>query len=327
MSEGMVWVGFVLALAPIEGADKIESATAVCGRGGKWMGVVPKGQFREGDPCFVYLPDSIVPQSPDLAFMEKYKWRVRVMRFRGTPSECLIMPLTVAGSVGDDVTRMLGVTKYEKPLPAGFKTEIVGKFPYWIPKTDEPHFQSVPEMLDALRGKPWYATIKYDGMSTTAYKKDGHFGLCSRNWEMKPADNNVMWQLARRYKVEEVLPEGYAIQWETFGPAIQGNPLGITKPDMRVFNVWDISNARYLDYAEGLMLCDDMGLPFVEECARGKSFDMNADDLRAMSVGVYPNGEQREGIVIRPMDEITVMLGSQPARCSCKVVNPLYRED
>lgn len=31
-----------------------------------------------------------------------------------------------------------------------------------------------------------------------------------------------------QHNLEERLPEGFAIQWETCGPKIQGNPMGFT---------------------------------------------------------------------------------------------------
>jgi len=47
--NNLVYVGKVLQLIPIEGADRIESAIVVCGEGGKWQGCVLKESFKVGD--------------------------------------------------------------------------------------------------------------------------------------------------------------------------------------------------------------------------------------------------------------------------------------
>jgi len=73
----LVYVGKVTELTPIPGADFIEAATVVCGKGGKWRGVVKRVDFEVGDLCIVYLPDSIIPESDYMRFMEKKKDEIR----------------------------------------------------------------------------------------------------------------------------------------------------------------------------------------------------------------------------------------------------------
>ena len=94
------YIGKILEIWPIDGADFIESATVVCGEGGKWRGVVKKGAFKEGDICTVYLPDAIVCASEELMFLKDSGWRVRMRRFRGTPSEVVITDITTAAAAG-----------------------------------------------------------------------------------------------------------------------------------------------------------------------------------------------------------------------------------
>ena len=157
--NGLVYIGKIIEVKEIPGANKIEAVTAVCGSGGKWSGVVQKNQFVIGDLCEVYLQDSLLPQIPKFSFMEKHKYRIKMSRFLGVPSEALIMPLTIDGHVGYDITDLVGVTKYEKPMPAYIGGDILGNFPSFVPKTDEPNFQRVPEMVQAQE-QEYYATIK-----------------------------------------------------------------------------------------------------------------------------------------------------------------------
>ena len=183
---GLAYVGKIVSLEEIPGADLILSATVVCGKGGKWKGVVCKNDFEIGSECVVFLPDAIIPESDEMRFMQRHGWRVKMRRFRGAPSEVLIVRLRndLLG-IGYDCTEMLGVRKYHKPVPANLAGVAEGEFPGFIPKTDEPNYQAVQDLVDALKGLPYYIAEKADGSSTTAYKYKGKFGVCSRNWEMK----------------------------------------------------------------------------------------------------------------------------------------------
>jgi len=321
---GLAYIGKVIEVIPIEGADRIESLKVVCGSGGLWRGSAQKGQFAIGDLCEVYLQDTLLPQEERFAFMEKHKWRVRMMRFKGTPSEVLIMPPLehTFKDIGLDITGLRGVTKYEKPMPANMSGDTLGWFPTFIPKTDEPNFQSVPAMVQWLRGKPFYSTVKADGSSATVYKHQGHFGCCSRNLELKDTPGNAVWQIAREYELADAIPDGIAIQFEVAGPGIQGNPLGLKKVEPRLFNVYDIEGHRYLGI-DALTIWKDT-LPMVDLIERNRPFDFGSDeDLRKYAEGLYPNGKPREGVVIRPMEEARMDTGE---RVSFKVINLLYKE-
>lgn len=321
--DSLVWIGKVTQVFPIEGAERIESLEVHCGRGGKWRGTAVKGQFQAGDLCQVYLQDSLVPPTPELAFMEKYHWRVGMRRFLGVPSEVLITAQTVPGNEGDDVTEAAGVTKYEKPIPITMRGEVWGGFPSFIPKTEEPNFQAVPEMVEALRQRPFYSTIKCDGSSATIYRRGDHFGCCSRNLELKDTPNNVIWQLAHRYNLPDTLPDGWAIQLEIVGPGIQGNPMGLKQVDVRLFSLYDLEARRYLGGAAVKEAAEQLQLPMVEVVDWGRPFAFNDDEeLRRYAEGLYANGRQREGVVIRPLEEMLV----NGLRLSFKVVNLLYKE-
>ena len=224
--EGLAFAGKVIQLDPIEEADRIALATVVCGQGGRWRGVVPKDI--DQDHVIVVLPDSILPaDDPKYGFMGQYKWRVRQRTFKGVPSECLILQDDTQGihTIGDDLSEELKLVKYEKA--SGLTVaQAEGMRPSFIPKTDEPLLQSVMWMLDALYGKPFLITLKMDGSSTTVFRHESTFGLCSRTMLLKPGDT-AFHRAARRYHLEERLPEGMAIQFETCGPGIQKNKAGL----------------------------------------------------------------------------------------------------
>jgi len=320
---GLAHIGKIVDIRPIEGRDKIVAATVVVGTAGKWQGVVKIDEFSVGSLCEVFLQDALLPPTPEFDFMQSRKYIVRMARFGGVPSEVLILPLTVAGNVGDDITEVRGVKKFEKPLPANLAGLVYGNFPaHLMPKTDETNFQSVPEMVEWLRGKRVYSTVKADGSSATCYKWDGHFGCCSRNLELKETEHNAIWQLAKRYRFEAVLPEGVAIQFETIGEGIQGNPMGVKGVDCRVFNLYDIVSHEYLDGAIVRDFCQKHNIPMVEIVDWDKTFDFENDEaIRKYAEGLYPNGKQREGVVIRPMVESRI--GN--TRVSIKIINLMYK--
>jgi len=337
--ERLAYIGKVVNVQPIEGADRIVAADVVCGKGRRWACVVPKGT-QVGDEGVVFLQDCIVPRLPALQFMEARKWRVSMSRFKGVPSEALFIDITdlmidtpnggldlhstlnlLGRFVGEDVSDVLGCTKYEKPVPASVGGEIMRAFPSFIPKTDELNFQGARELVDALHGHPWYATVKLDGSSSTVYKWQGEFGVCSRNWELRETESNGFWQIARKYNLRTFLPDGLAVQFELCGPGIQGNPMGLPKIDGYVFDVYDIEKRKYVDRDKLVDICVDIKMSKVALVEDDLYFDLDDEQLRKLAEGLYPNGKQREGIVVRSYATDIY----EGRRVSFKVINLLYK--
>lgn len=322
--QGLVYIGKILSLSPIPEADRIEAAIVVCGKGGKWEGVVQTGQFQTGNLVRVYLQDCILPQTEEFAFMEKYKWRIKIQKMRGVNSECLIMPYHGEGEVGDNITAQSEVQQYIKVLPLDMTGTAVDSFPSFIPKTDEPNFQTVPEQVEALQGQPFGVTIKYDGTSCTMYYHKGHFGVCSRTREIEEGDN-VYWKIAREYDVENILQKtgmSLALQMELVGPKIQGNPLELLAVQPRLFDVFSIIHGKY---SPGWILSLFSNyIPIVKTVEDGEIFMKTDEELRACAEAQVYEGTNTpaEGIVIRPRQEQRI--GRE--RLSFKVINPLYKE-
>jgi len=317
MNDSLVYVGRIISLDPIPTADLISSATVVCGPGGKWRGVVRKTDFTVGDKCLVFLPDAIIPENPSMEFLRSSNWRVKMRRFRGAPSEVVIIPHAF-DHIGDDLTKSCGVTKYVKDMPAKLAGICKSTFPSFIPKTDEPNWQRCEEWIALLKGQPYYITEKADGSSSTAYTWKGEFGVCSRNYELLESEKNGYWQIANRYNLREKLPEGYAIQWETCGPGIQKNPMGLKLIAGFAFNVFDIEKQQYLDYPSQNNFLAALNFCPVRHLDNGPSF--NFDDLTELAKGKYDSGVDREGIVIRSQFPIAGQ------RISFKAINLDYKD-
>lgn len=246
------------------------------------------------------MPDAQVPPNDEMKFLESSHWRVRMRRFKGAPSEVIIMPLkNCVHNIGDDFTEYLGVTKYYKPIPAQLNGDAIGDFPSFIPKTDEPNYQRSEDLINELVGKPYYITEKADGSSTTAYKNLGIFGLCSRNLELKRNPDNGYWKVALKYNLEEKLPDGIAIQWETCGPGIQSNPMGLKEIEGFIFSGYNIYQHKYLEYHELCELSKSLGFPMVQILEHDDSF--HKEGIELLGEGLYSNGKQREGVVVRSL--------------------------
>jgi RNA ligase (TIGR02306 family) len=214
MDRKLASVQRVIAIHPIAGADAIE-AVQIQG----WQCIAKKGEFSIGDRGVYFEIDAIPPDLPPYQFLwtpkgkangsvpRPAKARIRTIRLRGCLSQGLFMPLAVAGVPedtveGTDVTALLGVGKYEPPLPAGMG-EARTAFPRRVPKTDEIRAQSQPEVLSELAGQPYVITQKYDGTSATFLinPDDNTFHACGRNWSILRGDN-CYWSLAIRDNLE-----------------------------------------------------------------------------------------------------------------------------
>ena len=309
-------IGKVIEVKAIEGADRIRSATVVCGHAGKWTGVVDLDTSVD-DLVTVFLQDAILPPEERYSFMQRHKYRVKIARFKGSPSECLIMKLgdETGRSIGDDRTQELGVTKHCKPLPANLAGKAKGNFPDFIPKTDEENFQRVRELV-ARMGEGYVATLKMDGTSCTAFVDEaGVLRVCSRNLELVENEGNVYWMVARKLLLDRLVPI-VALQFEICGPAIQNNPAGFTEFKPWAFKAYDIYGRRYMDRGNFERMCEAFEIPIAPVLFTGDQ-PKSDDELRLIASQVkYINGKPAEGVVISSLN----------GDWSFKVINPEYRD-
>src|SRR5438034_8257833 len=159
-------IQIITDIREIPGADRIEAATVL-----GYQTVIKKGEFRPGDLCVWHEPDTVVAERPEYEFLRKQGFRLKVSRFKGQVSQGLALPLTVLPpadyALGDDVTELTGIRKYEKPLSPNLIGVAKGGFPSWIPKTDEPNLRSFPAALEEFTGRECVITQKVDGTSGT----------------------------------------------------------------------------------------------------------------------------------------------------------------
>jgi len=316
----------IKALESIEGADAIEKAQVL-----GWQLVVKKGEFKVGDLCVYCEIDSILPEKPEFEFLKPRKMRIKTIKLRGQVSQGICFPLSFLPDgtkieEGLNVTELMGVKKFEPPIPACLEGKMKGRFPSFIPKTDEPRIQIWEEIIDKNKGEKCYITEKIDGSSATYFIKDDEFGVCSRNLELYEDSENTFWKVAREQDIENKLRSlngNFALQGELVGENIQKNTLKLKGQDVFFFNIFDIDKYRYLDYKElfaTLKQLDLKPVPFVQE---DYILENDVNKLVELSIGksLINKDGWREGIVIRSLTEKRVDSGE---RFSFKVVNPKF---
>jgi RNA ligase (TIGR02306 family) len=319
------------ALRPIPDADAIECAVI-----GGWTAVVKKGEFEAGDLAVYCEIDSWIPHA--LApFLSKGKEprvfdgiageRLRTMKLRGQLSQGLLLSRYVALDkigeiqVGQDVSELLGIVKYEAPIPAQLAGEVKGMFPGWIQKTDQERIQNLKEELEHWKVEKhlWEITEKLDGSSMTVYLRDGEFGVCSRNLELKPNPNNSLWKVAIRNNLEGKLRAAgrdIALQGELIGEGIQGNPYKIRGQEFYLFDVYDIDRACYFTPDERKALAIEHNINHVPIFGTYETNELTSIDLllqyaEGNSVIGNIGGTTREGLVFK----------SQDKQCSFKAIS------
>ena len=329
---------------PIEGADCIEKV-----RVKEWWCVTKKGEFKEGESCVYFEIDSLLPQIEPFNFLEKngtkkvvidnkeyIGYRLRTIKLRGQISQGLCVPLVALTlfskepldqfDVGEDVTELLGIVKYEQPIPASLSGEVRGFFPSFIPKTDEERVQNIPDVISRSKGKIFYITEKVDGSSCTIFKKDGELRVCSRNLELKENEKNTIWRLAKKYELDKLLKEDEVIQGEIVGEGIQKNPLKIKGQELYVFNVFSIRNQKYMNFDVVKEYCNLLKLKIVPIINEQYILKKDVQGLLNLAEGksLIATDVEREGIVLRPLVEKIESYDGIEKRFSFKVINNNY---
>ena len=304
----LVTIRTISNILPIEGADLI-ALGVVDG----WSVIIKKSEFKIGDPCVFFEIDSFLPMEPRYEFLKKTSkfngtegYRIKTMKMKGVLSQGLALPLSMFPeltiNIQEDLSETLGVIKYDLEQFCGVnntcKSEKPGKFPSFIPKTDQPRIQNLPHLFTTNKEDTFEETLKLDGSSMTCYKVSSNptllqkflalfgikapttkFGVCSRNVDLKRTANTVMtfnnegkesvydqsdfWATAIKLDLANRVPVGYAIQGELIGPKIQANHEKVTELQYFVFDVFNISEQCYLLPQERRDFCRTLGIPHV----------------------------------------------------------------
>jgi RNA ligase (TIGR02306 family) len=334
----------ITEIIPIEGADRIELAKVQA-----WQSVIRKGDYKVGDQVIFVPIDTVLPP----AEWNKHLWdkndptkpiRVRTVRMRGAVSQGLIFPRSLVSAQEiwdhmDDPTEdvsiagMLGITKYEKQIHASLAGVAKGDFPsHFVSKTDEDNLKSNTRVFAELKNCHLISlSLKLDGTSSTFIKElDGTFRVCSRNLELHDDAENVHWQMARKYQLQELLKPGTALQGEIVGPKIQGNPMGLNAPELYCFNYKNLQTNKYVHADEHTLDLIPTGLQWVPHIANLSQAAFQYETIESLqelaNKQQYANGAIAEGIVLRGLNAEGELVYSESLHkmLSVKIINQNY---
>lgn len=343
MSDYKVPLTRILDIQLHNNAERLEVATIY-----GFQVIIPKNQYKVGSEI-IYIPiDSILPEALETLIFGKdskiklHNHRVRQIRIRGLASQGMVVnPSEISKLVNlkgvnleTDLSAILGVTKYEPPVPGFAQTQ--GKDKQRNNKSDHIHFHRY-NGLDSIK---WFPDLLKEGESVIVQEK--MHGTNSRAsvlpfvantfWKklkkllrLAPAtencygSNNVEISSKTNYKgfygedlygstfnkmdVFSKLKLGETVFGEIVGPSIQKNYVyGLSEPKFLLFDVKILCPD-----GKQMWLCPDA----VEEFAKERGFDMvpvlyrgpfNKDFVQTLTKGasVYDSKTKvREGIVIK----------------------------
>ena len=349
MERKLATVRKITDLKQIDGADNIELAIV----DGWQVVVAKNVQHKIGDFVVYCEIDSFLPIKEEFEFLRKtsYKkmgelegFRLKTIRLRQQLSQGLILPISVLNSkfnpdmvvdiskqpwgdqlqvgpyddalvveVGMDVTELLGIVKYEPPIPAELAGKVKGMFPSFISKTDEIRIQNIPDEYKTYTesNDNFYITEKLDGSSATFYINNGEFGVCSRNLELLETEGNTFWKVARQLDLENKMKaqnKNFAIQGELIGEGIQGNPYNIKGHTVMFFTAFDIDTRKRFNYAEFAMFMarNQLEVAPLLSIRAGTDLPKTIEELLKFAEDKSSLNEktEREGVVIRTSDNL-----------------------
>jgi len=309
-----------------------------------WQTIVKKGIHKEGDKVVFITIDTIVPRYNWSEFLVDQKnpdkpIRLKNIKLRGEYSSGLVIPLsefpeqfTETVVVGENLTELLGVTKYIKEIPANLSGETLGDFPTSIiSKTDEDNGLNDPNLVEKVLNHDSHITVtqKLDGSSCTLIVENGVLTqVCTRNLSKKETENNTFWKAARKLTI----PENWTgvIQSELVGNGIQRNQLKLE--DVRLF-VFQISeNKKYMTYEEMKDFCENSlhceVVPLVCKLSLEDHIKLWVDPLQKLQELAdkqkYQSGLEGEGIVVRPSSYPRSYSSRRPL--GFKLINRNYKD-
>lgn len=245
MSRKLASIQIINDIKPIPNADRIELAFVL-----GWEVVINKNEFQIGDKAVYIEVDSILPPKPEFEFLKDRKYRIRTIKLKKQISQGICFPLNILPinkkyNVGDDVTDIIGIIKYDpekveeekelyndnKNRKLNFIDKIFKRYkwyrklflestkkkyswPSFISKTDEERIQNMPEVCEKYKDIEFSATEKLDGTSCTFFiKKDKtsflktnyQYGVCSRNMQRKENPNCKYWKMFKQYNFQSIL--------------------------------------------------------------------------------------------------------------------------
>lgn len=338
----------VKAIRDIPGADMIEVVTV-----DGWDVVSQKAVgHKVGDLVCYFEIDSFLPVREEFEFLRKgcYRsieglgegFRLRTIKLRGQVSQGLIIPLRElnvdfiqAPKEYEDLTDILGVIKYDPPIPTQLQGEVKGNFPGFIPKTDQERIQNI--YYQAHLGQMYEASLKLDGSSMTVYgvvpsASEITTGVCSRNMDYKinaVNESNSFVRIYHKYDLANKMKQAIekfgfdmAVQGELMGPGIQGNREKLSEHEFFVYSVFNINTQKYLLPSERRKVVAFLGLKHVPIIEIINLQGFSIDDMLGWVANVTK--EPIDGIQWNKIPEGVVFKSVETPENAFKVINNTF---
>lgn len=311
-------------------ADRLDLATL---DGIDFQFVVGRGAYRQDD-WVVYFPvDSLLPIGI-ITLLEltgklagKEHNRVKTIRLRGEYSQGIVASLSDINQLipdfdfrhveqGQDVSEVLGVTKYEAPEPLEKHARLV-IMPPMVEVYDIEGVERNRAIVDMLMTTQVLITEKMEGShySITFYPQTDRIAVCQRRHEILPvADGEHTWlKVTREQEMEKKIRMLYnlfpdngfgikalTIRGEMLGPSIQGNIYGLESHRIAAFEI-EI-DGRPIAGTPFLYFANEIGLETVPVLATGFLQDITTDIIAyADGYSAWKPTQLREGVVVRPL--------------------------
>ncbi len=344
-----------LKIEPHNNADSLELAVV-----GDYRSIVRKGQFKTGDLGVYIQEGSIVPAwlIEQLGLTGKLAGpqhnRVKAVKLRGIVSQGLIVPIRpdidfdgamfyTNGSdgfvelengkeadvcIGEDLAELLGITKYEPPIPVHMAGEVYNTHGYTL-NYDIENIKKFPDVLfDVTKDidQMYLITEKLHGTWTcfgwhpevpdtiVTSKGMSAKGLAFK-WNEANKDNLYIRaynstidsdgkSALDRLRASFVAGIPVYILGEVFGRGVQDLHYGLKEPSFRAFDIYvgTPGQGRYLAGAEFMHACKNAGIETVPVLIHGC---IDREDITEFTDGKdnVSGAHIREGIVIRPLIE------------------------
>ncbi len=318
-----------------------------------WNCIVKEGQFKVGDLAIFIPIDAVLPEK----MIEEYKLdylkngrRVKTVKLRGYISQGLLLPVPPDKNwvEGQNVAEELGITKWEPPTPtyayySNFKGSKRNPNPNFKKYTDIENINNYPEIFkpgelvvitEKIHGtnfrvgnvpieeNNWWARIKawFGGRyEFVVGSRNVQLSSCSL-WNKKKVwySEDVYTKIAKRYKLDQILPKDHILFGEIYGKGIQDLTYGLEDIDVVFFDL--MVNGKYVDYYDFVSFCSRFNLPTVPLIYIGE-YMPSLLTLYTCGNSLLCPSQMREGAVIKPLKET---IDPRIGRKILKSINPDY---
>lgn len=320
-------------------ADRLAIATVM----GNYPVIVKLDEYKVGD-LVSYIPIDTMVDTSRVEFSFLDKARIKAKKLRNVYSQGLIVPAPKGFNEGDSIVDHFGLKKfvYDEEVEDLIHLPEEQKKYYHFPKIDQVSFAAKIKGRNAAPPPKGWAAPYYDLDSVRKYGKlfvDGETVICtekidgcnffsrydgqelfvkSRNFYKKRPENpndDSWWEIAIRLGLEEKLKSipDYGIFGELYGavkPFFYDCDIvdGKIQTKLRIFDIYDFKNNKYLDYDDMELCVKQLGLdtaPLVYRGPWNESIYILAEQNTCLPSKIPNATNIMEGIVVRPEHERT----------------------